>query len=453
MDTTFWQAGRAGPIVRLLAAFLFGLLAHASHAYVLLTDNVLGGNPKLAKQTYAVYVDDDPAHPGRRDEVVAALDKWREALAARGVTLELRPGKPPQSPLDLARYKAEIPRYNADPPADPKEYTEVTKFFAKQHTLSVYWDTTENIVKRRGGETTGAMAATVWDRDGAGKAGSIDLSDIFLPTDPKGGSEDIARLMIHNLAMHEFGHAAGLDHWSPAQQGEVMRLDATLSTKRFTLGAEELKGLDRIYGEPPRLDARAGAFLRDVDGLSQEIRDLLPASVDQVWEYTYALTSLGGSPASYVQVGVGNAPVYAARGSAGLSDWIVADRDAGDRFLEFHADSNYLGEQTLSGVLSFLSTQPPRSGLIAYAGDVFTADFVPRTVPEPGSWMLLDAAVVALVLVMIRCHPHRMFHEQPLPQREDTTAGESADHGSLRNPHPAYPVPIRSGVHRRAGCP
>ena len=386
---------RAG---HLLSILLLWAAAFAANAYVMITDNELGGNPRLAKRTYQVFIADDPAHPGRRDEVVAALNTWRDALAARGVTLELRAGNPPQTPFDRNRYNAEVTRYNADPAPKPADYPEMGKLQAKQNTVSVYWDTTENIVRRRGGENTGAMAANVWDRDASGKAGTIDLSDVFLPTDPKGGTEEIARLMIHNLAMHEFGHVAGLDHYSPAQQGEIMRLDATLSTARFTLGAEDLKGLDRIYGTPPGIDARSGAFLREADELSAEIRSLLPVGTGEVWEYSYALAFLGGLPASYVQVEVGNAPIYAARGSAGLYDWIAEDRESGDRYLAFHADSNYLGEQTLSGVLSFLSTQGPSSGLIAYAGGVISTDYVPRSVPEPRGPLLLCTAVVAYLL-------------------------------------------------------
>ena len=49
---------RAG---HLLSILLLWAAAFAANAYVMITDNELGGNPRLAKRTYQVFIADDHA--------------------------------------------------------------------------------------------------------------------------------------------------------------------------------------------------------------------------------------------------------------------------------------------------------------------------------------------------------------------------------------------------------
>jgi hypothetical protein len=67
-------------------------------AYVQLTVTN-GGNAGLGTRNYDVFVENDPQYTASRAEVPAAPQKWRAGLAKHQITLMLRDGNPPQTPI------------------------------------------------------------------------------------------------------------------------------------------------------------------------------------------------------------------------------------------------------------------------------------------------------------------------------------------------------------------
>jgi hypothetical protein len=191
--------------VNTLILWLIGALVLSSPAwaYRVYTDAVNGGNPKLAKKTYQVYIQANAANPAWRGEVIAALDKWKLELGSRGIDLQLQAGDPPQTPIDRKAFDAEVVKYNADPNPDLSKYPEIAKSQAKQDSISIYWDKTENIQKQGNTDIGGGLANSYWSLDQNGKASTIDVSDIFIPSDPKGGTAEVQAIQVHNISMHE----------------------------------------------------------------------------------------------------------------------------------------------------------------------------------------------------------------------------------------------------------
>ncbi|MEJ2200330.1 MAG: PEP-CTERM sorting domain-containing protein [Desulfuromonadaceae bacterium] len=392
------------PILRVLIFFLLFfpailLLPDFSWALHLYTDSKNGGNPKLAQRTYNVYIQANPANPNWRDEVIAALDKWRAELGPRGIDLQLQAGDPPQTPLDLDAYNAEVAQYNADPNPDPANYPEMAKYQAKENSISVYWDTTANIQKMGENDIGGARAASYWNFDQNGKAETTEISDIFLPTDPKGATDEIKTVQIHNLSMHEFAHPAGFDHYTKNQDGEVMKADATLFDTRITIQPEDIKGLNAIYGAKPEVNIVPNAEQKAVSDLTDEIQDELPVGLESIWEYTYELTWLDGEIVSYFQVETGCAEIYLALGLDGVSDWLIDLPEADERYLEFYADSYYLPEISSTGRFALYSPTAPGLGWLVTSG---TAILGAVPVPEPATWQLFAAITMVMLLAVRR---------------------------------------------------
>jgi len=363
-------------------------LASPVHSYQLLTDATNGGNPKLDKKTYKVYVQADPTGNNRDQEVKEALNKWKSALAGKGVALEVQSGNPPETPIDLKKLNDEIKKFNQDPNPDLANYPEIQKSENKKCTISVYFETTAEIINRRGGGSERGFANNIWNFDENGKANKIESSDVFIASDPPGATEEVKKRITHNIALHEFGHTTGLDHYTPEQDktGAVMETDATLHGTKLDLGSEENKGLDTLYGPTNKLKIDGKAESKPKSFLPGIIQDHIPTGLANVWEYNYDLLWLEGAPVSYFQIETGQAPIFFALGSEGLEDWLFQPPSANENYLEFFADQNYLGEDVFSGQLQFYTSYAPQEGWLVYAGG---SERGLSPVPEPSTLFLM----------------------------------------------------------------
>lgn len=388
---------RLKSIVSALILSVTATLALSGQAwgYRLYTDAVNGGNPKLAKKTYQVFIQANADNPAWRDEVTSALDKWKAELGPRGIDLQLQAGDPPRTPIDRKAFDAEVVKYNVDPNPDLSRYPEIAKSQAKQDSVSIHWDTTENIQKRGSTDIGGGLANSYWSLDQNGKADTIDVSDIFIPSDPKGGTADVRKVQVHNVSMHELAHPAGFTHYTKGQTGQVMQDDATLFTGRIEIKPEDIKGLDAIYGPKPRVKVQPKVEQKQASQLPDAVRKAIPSGADSVWEYSYGLTWEGGGTASYFQVETGSATVYLALGSDGLSDWLSEAPMGDERYFEFFADTDYLGAAASVGTLALYSPNGPGSGWLVNAGSA-ERGIVP--VPEPSTWSLLGIAALAIAV-------------------------------------------------------
>ncbi len=415
-----WQRWR-----RVLAGLGVGLAlcwAMGAGAYVQLTDTN-GGNARLGARHYDVFVENDPKNPGSRAEVVAALQKWQAELAKYQVTLTLRDGNPPQTAIDRTAYAQQAQAYAKDPDAAPDmtKYPEVQKSMQKENTLSIYFRTSDAIQTMGNGTERGRLN---WLLSGD-TAGQIESGDIFLPNDRLGGTDEVARTLIHNIALHEIGHFAGLDHYSAAQRqggGQVMQVDASLFDQRLNLGAEETGGLKSVYGPQPAVQLHGSAQQQSLSELPPEVLASLPPGVDRVWRYLYDIErGATGEALSYFQVEVNSAPVYYAAGLGALADWtwqVWHDdeksvdngtsrlygaqglRENIDRLaaigdlLEFDADATYLTDAITPGRLVFYTDRGPDLGLLVSAGGQ-QFGLAPSAIDEPATLMLGLVALLA----------------------------------------------------------
>ena len=372
-------------VIHLVLCLSILFLSKTVLAYQPLKDDTAGGNPKLDKKVYKVYIQDN----GYKDDAKDAVNKWKDALAAKGVDLQIQSGPPPETPVDLKKYNEEVEKFNKDPNANLADYPEITKYNNKKCTISIYFESKADISKRGGGAETG-LTNNNWNFDGNGHADKIEVSDVFLPTDPPGGSDAIKKKNIFNIALHEMGHVSGQDHYTPEQKtngGKVMQEDATLHDSKLDLGDEEKKGINSIYGVPPNTKIEDKAENKESSLLPDFIRDSIPVEIQSVWVYTYDLTWLSGSEVNYFQVQTNRAPVFFALGSQGLDDWLYKVPDGNENYLDFYADKNYLGNQVLSGRLEFYTDAAPGEGWLIASGDEHLGA---TPVPEPTSLLLFS---------------------------------------------------------------
>ncbi len=234
-------------------------------AYQPIRDDSNGGNPKLAKQTYKVYIQKGAEDSSYDGEVKDAIQKWKTELAKHGIDLQVQVGAPPTTPLDLDKLNKEVVEYNKqlEDGKNPKidDFPEMKKDQDKQSTINVYFESTEEINKRGNSKVEHGLAKPEWTFDDKGKADTIRSADVFIPTDPPGGTADIQKISIHNITLHEFGHVAGFDHYTKTQKdtGDIMEVDATLFKDRLMLSTEETTGLNTIYGTAPKIDVKEKA--------------------------------------------------------------------------------------------------------------------------------------------------------------------------------------------------
>ena len=368
-------------------------------AYAPLTDDTNGGNPVLDKKTYKVYIQADPTGNGRDQEVKDAVNKWNNELSQYGTTIEIQTGNPPQAPTDLKKLNEEIEKYNKDPNPDLKNYPEIAKNQAKLCTINIYWETTADIIKRGGGGSERGMATSIWNFDDKGKANKIESSDVFMPTDPPGAAEEVKKRILHNIALHEMGHVAGFDHYTPAQEktGDIMEKDATLHGTRLDLSDEEKKGLKSFYSDNKsgmKVDESAQPV--DLASLSPDILATIPEDVMHVYEYTYGLHWLSGEEISYFQIETQGFPIYFSEGAGSLEDWLVKrpDRTLGENYLKVFADANYLNDLNPDGIFQFYSNAPPGEGWIVYSTSNALRGLAP--VPEPATLFLLLSGICGI---------------------------------------------------------
>ena len=90
-------------VIRLVLCLSILFLSKTVLAYQPLKDDTAGGNPKLDKKVYKVYIQDPPLGSGYKDDAKDAVNKWKDALAAKGVDLQIQNGPPPETPVDLKK--------------------------------------------------------------------------------------------------------------------------------------------------------------------------------------------------------------------------------------------------------------------------------------------------------------------------------------------------------------
>lgn len=388
------------------------LSANSGWCYHLITDTRNGGNPKLATREYKVYIGAN----ARAKEAIAALDKVRAALNPRGVHLVLQRDKdgnlidPPQQPIDRNRLNLEIDAFNKDPqqtdPPDPLKYPELSKYEAKKFSISIYWGSTADIRKRSTAADAAGLSENNWTLDDKGRASINEVADIFLPTNPPGGTQEVQNIMVHNTALHELLHTAGEDHYTQKQLdggGEVMQLDVSLFDHRLNLGPQEIGktgetektgAINSLYGPPGKTKASGKADKKSTGSLPPEIRNQLPTGTSTIWEYRYEVEWQEGPETSYVQIETGSAPIYVALGESAFDDWLFDWPEAGERYFETYADGGYLDFQHPLGQLTLYSPSAPGRGWLV-SRDL--AKLVPTPAPEPGIIALLLATAPWLI--------------------------------------------------------
>ncbi len=380
-------------------SLMFVLMCSPLYAYKALTDDTNGGNPVLDKKKYKVYIQTDPTGKGRDQDVKDAVNKWKAELAQYGVTLEIQAGDPPQTPLDQKKLNEEIEKFNKDAVQDITKYPELSKSKAKELTVSVYWESTEDITKRAGGGgAERGLASNSWDLDVGGKANKIESSDVFLPTDPPGAAEEVKKRIIHNISMHEMGHVAGFDHYTPAQEktGDIMEKDATLHDKKLDLSDEEKKGLKSFYSDNKSSMNEHGSVKEvDVATLDPKIIKSIPSDLSKIYEYDYDFQWLGGEEINYVQIQTGGVPLFYVAPQGGMGDWLMGPF-AGENYFKAFADADYLNEDNPFGSLQLFTAAPPGEGWVVYSTGNAVRDVAP--VPEPGTLAMFSVGLLCLVL-------------------------------------------------------
>ena len=321
------------------------------------------------------------------------------SLAQYGVTIAIQAGNPPQTPTDLKKLNEEIEKFNKDPNPNLQNYPEIAKSQAKECTLNVYWETTAEISNRGGGGSERWTAKSIWNFDDKGKANKIESSDVFMPTDPPGASEEVKKRILHNITLHEMGHAVGFDHYTPEQEktGDIMEKDATLHDRKLDLSDEEKKGLKSFYSDNKSgMNVDNSAKEIELASLSPEIIQAIPNDVSQIYEYNYGLKWLTGEEINYFQIETQGFPVYYTLGQGALKDWIVElpDRELGENYLKFFADANYLNESNSEGLLQLYTNAPPGEGWLVYSTSNSLRGLAPT--PEPATIFLFGSGLAGM---------------------------------------------------------
>jgi len=78
-----------------------------------------------------------------------------------------------------------------------------------------------------------------------------------------------------------------------------------------------------------------------------------------------------------------------------LEDWLFQPLPANERYSEFFADQNYLGDHVFSGHLQFYTNFAHQEGWLVYAGG--SKRGLSPVVPEPATVMLVDLALLGVL--------------------------------------------------------
>ena len=356
---------------RLIFAFL--LLACPAHANPLPATDTVGPIKWKKGATIDVYIPldpsrNDPLTPRTRDvQIKQAIAAWQQALTDAGANLTLHPVS-----LDAAG--------NVPATGHPPDTSTATP---DHGAISIKFAPVS-------GEHGDAVPGTL-DPPGTGKTGPLVTDDVTIDNSTT-ALTNVDNAKALGTALHELGHALGLDHTD--EEDSVMHAQSDLVPKT-TVGASDIRELKASYS-----------------AANVHLDDTVVALASGEYAYTVTANWLSGGEVAMVQILTGGAAIDTISVPAG---WTRVNYPGAANVLTFRIDPTdtlqaYLNAGNPLETFAFDSFAAPASTL-SWAGD-FGALVGPVAVPAPavwGVWLLAAAAIARLRQRANPCQNQRRF--------------------------------------------
>jgi len=309
------------------------------------------------KNGFTVYIPPDPGDPvhdpdvkrTRQTQIQAAVKKWQQALTDAGIT-----GVTIDS--QVLNQDGTIPG-TAEKPSANNQGQVVVNWSGTPGDFDGNWDPQPGINSMVGGTINMPNGVT--------------------------GDENKDNDVAFNVALHEIGHALGIDHPVGDAPGAVMQPNVAQRTGLTQPGADDIRELKTIYV------AATGSLKSSCQ--------LLPGGL---YQYTYEATWTGGGELPLAQVVISGASIQNPQVSSG---WEIVGfpftTGTSPNVLSIGLDPSdsptaaYLNTDNKLLTFGFDSPAPPGTGL-GWLGDIQNV-VVP--IPEPCTLVLLSLGAIGLL--------------------------------------------------------